>query len=161
MNIKEELRELRTISKIIDSKIRQMEQLKKYYTTVRAFDYSKEKITGGVKNDFTDTVNKIIDLEKEITKDIDELIDRKNKMNSFVRSVLSGTEYLIIQMRYFEDKRWEEIALKVNHEYRYTLKLHGKALQKLKKTLKDTQKCDTIVLWKTPKKYFLSMKKTS
>ena len=133
MNIKEELRELRTISKIIDSKIRQMEQLKKYYTTVRAFDYSKEKITGGVKNDFTDTVNKIVDLENEITRDIDELIDRKNKMNDFIKSTLSGNEYSIIQMRYFEELKWEEIAIRLNYDYSWVLRLHGKALQELNK----------------------------
>lgn len=133
MNIKEELRELRTISKIIDSKIRQMEQLKKYYTTVRAFDYSKEKTTGGVKKDFTDTVNKIVDLECEINSDIDNLINKKKYLDDFVKNVLSGIEYSIIQMRYFEELKWEEIALNINHEYRYTLKLHGKALQKLNK----------------------------
>ena len=133
MNIKEELRELRTISKIIDSKIRQMEQLKKYYTTVRAFDYSKEKITGGVKNDFTDTINKIVDLEYDINNDIDHLINKKKYLDDFVKTVLSGIEYSIIQMRYFEELKWEEIALNINHEYRYTLKLHGKALQKLNK----------------------------
>lgn len=133
MNIKEELRDLRTISKIIDSKIRQMEQLKKYYTTVRAFDYSKEKITGGTKKDFTDTVNKIVDLEYEINNDIDKLINKKKYLDDFVKNVLSGTEYSIIQMRYFEELKWEEIALNINHEYRYTLKLHGKALQKLNK----------------------------
>lgn len=138
MSIKDELKELRVISKIIDSKERQLSQLKRYYTTIKGFDYSREKFNGGQKQDFTDTVNKIIDLENEITKDIDELIDRKNKMNEFIKFTLSGNEYIVIQMRYFEDKKWEEIALKVNHEYRYTLKLHGKALQKLKKTLKDT-----------------------
>lgn len=138
MGIKEELKELRVISKIIDSKNRQLSQLKRYYTTLQGIDYSKEKLSGGLKCDFTDTVNKIIVLEKEITADIDALADKKQEMDKFVKNVLTGTEYLIIQMRYFEEKKWEEIALKINHEYRYTLKLHGKALQKLKKTLKDT-----------------------
>ena len=139
MNIKEELRELRTISKIIDSKIRQMEQLKKYYTTVRAFDYSKEKITGGVKNDFTDTVNKIVDLENQITRDIDELIDRKNKMNDFIKSTLSGNEYIVIQMRYFDEYDWIEIAIQLNYTIDNIYKIHGKALFKLNKVYSKLQ----------------------
>lgn len=139
MNIKEELRELRTVSKIIDSKIRQMEQLKKYYTTVRAFDYSKEKMTGGAKKDFTDTVNKIIDLEKEITKDIDELIDRKNKMNEFIKSTLSGNEYIVIQMRYFDEYDWIEIAIQLNYTIDNIYKIHGKALFKLNKVYSKLQ----------------------
>ena len=139
MNIKEELRELRTISKIIDSKIRQMEQLKKYYTTVRAFDYSKEKTTGGVKKDFTDTVNKIVDLENEITRDIDELIDRKNKMNDFIKSTLSGNEYIVIQMRYFDEYDWIEIAIQLNYTIDNIYKIHGKALFKLNKVYSKLQ----------------------
>jgi DNA-directed RNA polymerase sigma-28 factor sigma-D len=133
MNIKEDLRDLRTISKIIDSKIRQMEQLKKYYTTVRAFDYSKEKTTGGAKKDFTDTVNKIMDLECEINSDIDNLINKKKNIDDFVKNVLSGTEYSIIQMRYFEELKWEEIAIRLNYDYSWVLRLHGKALQELNK----------------------------
>lgn len=139
MNIKEELRELRTISKIIDSKIRQMEQLKKYYTTVRAFDYSKEKTTGCVKKDFTDTVNKIVDLENEITRDIDELIDRKNKMNDFIKSTLSGNEYIVIQMRYFDEYDWIEIAIQLNYTIDNIYKIHGKALFKLNKVYSKLQ----------------------
>ena len=139
MNIKEELRELRTISKIIDSKIRQMEQLKKYYTTVRAFDYSKEKITGGAKKDFTDTVNKIVDLENEITRDIDELIDRKNKMNDFIKSTLSGNEYIVIQMLYFDEYDWIEIAIQLNYTIDNIYKIHGKALFKLNKVYSKLQ----------------------
>ena len=102
MGIKEELKDLRVISKIIDSKERQLSQLKRYCTTIKSFDYSKEKINGGKKQDFSDTVDKIIDLENEINKDIDDLIDKKIKMNEFIKSTLSGNEYAVIQMRYFE-----------------------------------------------------------
>ncbi len=136
MGIKEELKELRVISKIIDSKNRQLSQLKRYYTTVKAFDYSKEKVSGGQKQDFTNTVNKIVDLENEITRDIDALADKKIAMDKFVKSVLSGTEYLIIQMRYFEGRKWEEIAIRINHEYSWVHRLHGKALKKLNKQQK-------------------------
>ena len=133
MNIKEELRELRTISKIIDSKERQLSQLKRYYTTIKGFDYNREKFNGGQKQDFTDTVNKIIDLENEITKDIDDLIDKKTKMNEFIKSTLSGNEYIVIQMRYFDEYDWVKIAIQLNYTIDNIYKIHGKALFKLNK----------------------------
>ena len=133
MGIKEELKELRAISKIIDSKNRQLAQLKRYCTTIKSFNYSKEKINGGKKQDFSDTVDKIIDLENEINKDIDELIDKKIKMNNFIKSVLSGNEYAVIQMRYFEELNWLEIAIKLNYTEINIYKIHGKALYKLNK----------------------------
>lgn len=133
MGIKEELKDLRVISKIIDSKNRQLAQLKRYCTTIKSFDYSKEKINGGKKQDFSDTVDKIIDLENEINKDIDDLIDKKTKMNDFTKSVLSGNEYAVIQMRYFEELNWLEIAIKLNYTEINIYKIHGKALYKLNK----------------------------
>ena len=133
MGIKEELKDLRVVSKIIDSKERQLSQLKRYCTTIKSFDYSKEKINGGKKQDFSDTVDKIIDLENEINKDIDDLIDKKIKMNDFIKSVLSGNEYAVIQMRYFEELNWLEIAIKLNYTEINIYKIHGKALFKLNK----------------------------
>ncbi len=133
MGIKEELKDLRVISKIIDSKNRQLAQLKRYCTTIKSFDYSKEKINGGKKQDFSDTVDKIIDLENEINKDIDDLIDKKIKMNDFIKSVLSGNEYAVIQMKYFEELNWLEIAIKLNYTEINIYKIHGKALYKLNK----------------------------
>ena len=133
MGIKEELKDLRVVSKIIDSKERQLSQLKRYCTTIKSFDYSKEKIKGGQKQDFSDTVDKIIDLENEINRDIDELTDKKNKMNDFIKSVLSGNEYAVIQMRYFEELNWLEIAIKLNYTEINIYKIHGKALYKLNK----------------------------
>lgn len=133
MGIKEELKDLRVVSKIIDSKNRQLAQLKRYCTTIKSFDYSKEKINGGKKQDFSDTVDKIIDLENEINKDIDDLIDKKIKMNDFIKSVLAGNEYAVIQMRYFEELNWLEIAIKLNYTEINIYKIHGKALYKLNK----------------------------
>nr|DAJ27835.1 MAG TPA: RNA polymerase sigma factor [Caudoviricetes sp.] len=139
MGIKEELKDLRVISKIIDSKNRQLAQLKRYCTTIKSFDYSKEKINGGKKQDFSDTVDKIIDLENEINRDIDELIDRKNKMNEFIKSTLSGNEYIVIQMRYFDEYDWIEIAIKLNYTIDNIYKIHGKALFKLNKVYSKLQ----------------------
>ena len=133
MGIKEELKDLRVISKIIDSKNRQLAQLKRYCTTIKSFDYSKEKTNGGKKQDFSDTVDKIIDLENDINKDIDDLIDKKTKMNEFIKSVLAGNEYAVIQMRYFEELNWLEIAIKLNYTEINIYKIHGKALFKLNK----------------------------
>ena len=133
MSIKDELKELRVISKIIDSKERQLSQLKRYYTTIKGFDYSRKKFNGGQKQDFTDTVNKIIDLENEINRDIDELIDKKNKMKEFIKSTLSGNEYIVIQMRYFDEYDWIEIAIQLNYTIDNIYKIHGKALFKLNK----------------------------
>ena len=87
----------------------------------------------------TDTVTKIIYSENEITKDIDELIDRKNKMDKFIKSTLSGNEYIVIQMRYFDEYDWIEIAIQLNYTIDNIYKIHGKALYKLNKVYSKLQ----------------------
>ncbi|EFM40192.1 hypothetical protein HMPREF0379_0050 [[Eubacterium] yurii subsp. margaretiae ATCC 43715] len=87
----------------------------------------------------TDTVTKIIYSENEITKDIDELIDRKNKMDKFIKSTLSGNEYIVIQMRYFNEYDWIEIAINLNYTIDNIYKIHGKALYKLNKVYSKLQ----------------------
>lgn len=131
MTIKEELQSLKGLSKMIDAKERELSQLKRYYKTLQGIDYTKEKINGGRRVDFTETVNKIIDLESEITADIDALCDKKESINKKIKDVVFGEEYIIIQLRYFEDLKWEEICVKINASWRKTHYIHSRALKKL------------------------------
>jgi septation ring formation regulator EzrA len=60
---------------------------------------------------------------KELRKDI---IDRLDRMES---TTDVETERDVLYYRYICGLPWEEIASKTHHEYRYTLKIHGRALQ--------------------------------
>ena len=131
--IKQRLYSLRHKSKLIDTKLNQAAKLRQYYTAVKGFDYSKEKLTGGERKDFTDTVVKILDLEQEITKDIDELVNERKMLKKLVEESLTGTELNVIEMRYFDYLKWEEIAVQLKIDLSWVYRLHGRALEKLKK----------------------------
>ncbi|MGP1568661.1 MAG: sigma factor-like helix-turn-helix DNA-binding protein [Peptoanaerobacter stomatis] len=133
MGIKEELFNLRQLSRTIDAKERELAQVRRYYKTLQGIDYSKEKLSGGLKCDFTDTVDKIIDLEREITVDIDELCDKKEYLNKQLKKILFGEEYLIIQMYFFEEMNNEEIAVKINRSYSTVKRTKRKAFEKILK----------------------------
>lgn len=133
MWIKEELFNLRQLSRTIDAKERELAQVRRYYKTLQGIDYSKEKLSGGLKSDFTDTVDKIIDLEREITVDIDELCDKKEYLNKQLKKILFGEEYLIIQMYFFEEMNNEEIAVKINRSYSTVKRTKRKAFEKILK----------------------------
>ena len=133
MGIKDELFNLRQLSRTIDAKERELAQVRRYYKTLQGIDYSKEKLSGGLKCDFTDTVDKIIDLEREITADIDELCDKKEYLNKQLKKILFGEEYLIIQMYFFEEMNNEEIAVKINRSYSTVKRTKRKAFEKILK----------------------------
>nr|DAX81410.1 MAG TPA: Protein of unknown function (DUF722) [Caudoviricetes sp.] len=133
MSIKEDLFNIRQLSRTIDAKERELAQVRRYYKTLQGIDYSKEKLSGGLKCDFTNTVDKIIDLEREITVDIDELCDKKEYLNKQLKKILFGEEYLIIQMYFFEEMNNEEIAVKINRSYSTVKRTKRKAFEKILK----------------------------
>lgn len=89
-------------------------------------------------------VAKIIDLETEINLEIDKLVEKRKEIESVIRAVEDSILRTLLEYRYINGKKWEEIALMMGYDYRYILKIHGKALSLLpsdleKKTLKDTR----------------------
>ena len=57
-----------------------------------------------------DTIVKIIDLEREINRDIDRLIDMKAAARASINAMANPDERLILEMRYLCYKTWTEIA---------------------------------------------------
>ena len=66
---------------------------------------------------------------------IGELIDIKDEIVNEISEVEDTRLQRLLFLRYIEFNSWEEIAYKMNYDYRYTLKLHGKALKKIKKDI--------------------------
>lgn len=76
-------------------------------------------------------ISKIVDLETEINAEIDKLVEKRKEIESVIRAVEDGTLRALLEYRYINGKKWEEIALMLGYDYRYTLKIHGKALSLL------------------------------
>lgn len=76
-------------------------------------------------------ISKIIDLETEINEEIDKLVEKREEIESIIHAVEDGTLRTLLEYRYINGKKWEEIALMMGYDYRYILKIHGKALSAL------------------------------
>lgn len=91
-------------------------------------------------------ISKIVDLETEINAEIDKLVEKRKEIEGIIRAVEDNILRTLLEYRYINGKKWEEIALMMGYDYRYILKIHGKALSLLpsdlgkKKTLKDTRR---------------------
>lgn len=99
---------------------------------------------GGGRGGAQGAISKIVDLETEINAEIDKLVEKRKEIEGIIRMVEDSTLRTLLEYRYINGKKWEEIALMMGYDYRYILKIHGKALSALpsdlgkKKTLKDT-----------------------
>ena len=83
---------------------------------------------GGGEGGTQGTISKIIDLETEINAEIDKLVDKRKEIESIIRAVEDSTLRTLLEYRYINGKKWEEIALMMGYDYRWILRLHGRAL---------------------------------
>lgn len=99
--------------------------------------FKEDRIQTSLKYDFTDTIDKIVDLDNSINKDIDSLIEMKSKILSEINAIDSEINKIILKERYISGKSLIEISSEYNYEYSYVRKCHGWALEEFKKIYKE------------------------
>ncbi len=69
----------------------------------------------------------------ELLRDLDEqaqrCIDIRREIAGKIEAMQDETEKLVLRLRYIHGKKWEEIAVEMGYEFRYVLKIHGRALK--------------------------------
>ena len=129
---KEELQKIKHLDDRISRKQRELDDLRLKKYCVKSFDYSKDRVQSSENNSgFELTIEKITDLEIEITRDIDKLVDMKNKAREVINN-LEGIYLEVIEMRYLEYLSWRDIARIKCYSIQGIYKIHGQALLKLK-----------------------------
>ena len=132
---KDDLKEIIYLNDRINSKFRQLRELRLTREGVKGIDYSRDKVQTSVTSTIENTIIKIVDYEEEISKDISKLIDMKNKVRKQINKV-NGICGTVLEMRYLECMRWEEIAYRLHYDIRHIYRLHGQALLKFKDVIK-------------------------
>lgn len=129
---KDELKNIIYLDERINSKLRQLDNLKEMRGSISAIDYTKDNVQCSPTNQLENSVIKIIELENEIDNDIDKLVDKKNEARILINS-LEGIEGTVLEMRYLECMKWEEVAYRLNYSIQAIYKIHGQALQYIKR----------------------------
>lgn len=76
-------------------------------------------------------VDMITELENQVNAKIDEWRDLRDQIVASINTVDDYRLRSILLDRYVSGKRWEQIAVDAHLEYRWVLRLHNKALQRL------------------------------
>lgn len=85
--------------------------------------------SSGAQDRMSATVAKIVDMEKEINAKIDTYIDKKAEIIRLLERVRNPDYLKVLQMRYVDIEKWEDIAVAMDCSVRNIYKLHGRALQ--------------------------------
>ncbi|WP_296813851.1 DUF1492 domain-containing protein [uncultured Megasphaera sp.] len=92
----------------------------------------------GTKN--SDTADKYIRLEKymeRVNDEWDKLIDMRMEAKSLIQGLPDRHQQAVLQARYINGKRWEDIAMDLNYSWRGIFNLHGQALRSFDKMYHD------------------------
>lgn len=128
MTAKEYLNQAYRLDQRIDSKIEQVASLNdlatKCTTTISGMPHNPSRSTSPM----ADTIDKIIDLQAEINRDIDALVDLKREIVTVIKAVDNPEYQTLLEKRYLCFLHWEQIAVDMNYGIDNIFKLHKKAL---------------------------------
>lgn len=137
MTAKEYLKQLKKINVMIRQRTQEKEMLCAALGSIGSFDYSKDRVRTSPSGDaqYAKTVEKIVDLEKEIDNLIIEFLERMNKIISQIQSLKNDKYVEILYKHYVEGKQLGAIAKEMGYAHQYIISLHTHALKEFEKVL--------------------------
>jgi DNA-directed RNA polymerase specialized sigma subunit len=76
-----------------------------------------------------DIICKIMDLENDINRDINHLLDLKAEIMGVIKQVSDTECQTLLELRYLCFKRWEEIAVEMSYSSQHVYRLHEQSLK--------------------------------
>ncbi len=137
MNAKEYLKQAFYLDKRINSKLEQVESLNVLATKVSYTLSDMPKSPNRGTSRLEDTIVKIIDLQEEINRDIDRLVDLKKEIANAIFSLEDKEEQTVLEKRYLCFNSWEQIAVDMNYSIQYCFNIHRNALGKISIPIKS------------------------
>lgn len=136
MNAKQYLRRIRFLDKTISAKLEQITAHRSLAAKVTSVLQESPQFHSGYYEDrLANIVAKIVDLEEQLQKDLEEYINLKRKVIMQINSMEDGRLKLVLYHRYLNQKTWEDIACDLNCSTQWVHTLHGQALQEFEKIL--------------------------
>lgn len=131
MTAKEYLQQIEVLNKKINHRIREAERLHALITG-GALAYNPDKIQTSVNKAQEERLDKHIDMQKEISGLIDDMVDMKHKVIGEIHHIDAGdktaTYIEILFRRYIELTPLTKIAAEMGYNYKWLCQLHGFAL---------------------------------
>lgn len=114
------------IDRLKKKKARLLEQVTKMSAPSDGTPYGS-----GVSDTVGFAVSKAADLQSEIDRETARRVDLKREVKAVIHTVDDLVLQELLEQRYIDRLRWEEIAEVMSRDIRWVFRLHGKALSKL------------------------------
>jgi len=128
MRAREYLSKAYRLDQRINSKLEQVQSLNELATKATSTLTGMPRNPNRATSKMADAVAKIIDLQAEINRDIDRLVDLKRDIVTLVKSVDNTEFQTLLEKRYLCYMSWEQIAVDMNYSIHHLYKMHNLAL---------------------------------
>lgn len=78
------------------------------------------------------SVEKICELKASLNQRIDAAVEKRKEIEAVIETLEDKTLQLLLRYRYIDGMTWEQIAVKMDYCWRQVVRLHGRALSKIK-----------------------------
>lgn len=75
-------------------------------------------------------VEKIWELERELIAKLSDAVEQRRAIERAIEA-LPDKQKQLMRYRYIDGMKWEKVAVEMNMEYRWVLRIHGRALQEI------------------------------
>ena len=132
MTNKAYLSQARHLDTRIKSKLQQVDSLNELATNCSLILTGMPRNPSASNSRMAEAITKIVDLQNEINRDIDKLVELKREIMGVIKAVQNPDFQTILEKRYLCFLSWEKIAVDMDYDLRYVHKLHTQALEACK-----------------------------
>lgn len=138
MNAKEYLSQAFQLDQRINSKLEQVSMLRDLALKTTSVLQDDKVQSAKQQSPMESALVKLMSLEEEINNDIDQLIDLKRELTTFVSEMDNPSFRLLLELRYLSGSIWEEVAAIMGYDIRWVYRLHREALKEANRLLKSS-----------------------
>ncbi|MEG1945291.1 MAG: DUF1492 domain-containing protein [Oscillospiraceae bacterium] len=137
ISAKQYLKQAYRCNELLKNNLTEVENLRAMSTSITSPDLSKERVNCTHSNDapFEKAVVKLVDLERIVEDEMNQLLDLKSDIRKTVNQLEDVKGVLVLRYRYLEFMTWEAIAEKMTYSIRQIHRIHEAALNAMAEIL--------------------------
>lgn len=137
MTAREYLEQAQELEQVINAKLSQLSALHALSRRVTATLSDMPRSASGSTHPMENIIVRLVGMEQEIDEDVDRLIDMKQEMADYLRTLPNADCGELLAHRYVSFMSWKRIAAVMHYTERYVYKLHMRALEMLESVLPE------------------------
>lgn len=132
LDAKEFLNQVKKLDLQIKNKLIEKQQWKDIALGITSNMDGERVQSSGRKTKMADAIDRCVDMEAEIDRLVDKLVDTKKEVIETIEQLDSPTQYDVLHMIYIQGKTLQEVADHYNMSYDWAATTHGRALRNVR-----------------------------